>query len=196
MRTKASLTIYFNAAICAENEFEQEYRLIVETLEKLGHKVISDHVFQQTLEDLKKKKPEQLQKYYHQTKRKIQKADLMVAEISYPSTVNVGHELTLALEYNKPVLALYRTDQPPLIFWALNEDKFCVAEYSLSNLPTVIQDCLDYLSSQVDSRFNFFISPRLQNYLDLIFKKKKIPRSVYLRRLIEEDMAKNKDLVD
>ena len=52
---------------------------------------------------------------------------------------------------------------------------------------------LDYASDQMDTRFNFFISPKHGNYLDWISKNKKVPRAVYLRRLIEKDMDENKE---
>jgi hypothetical protein len=45
----------------------------------------------------------------------------------------------------------------------------------------------------IDTRFNFFISPKIGNFLDWIAKKKKLPRAVYLRKLIEDDMDKNKE---
>jgi hypothetical protein len=51
----------------------------------------------------------------------------------------------------------------------------------------------DYLSDTQDVRFNFFISPQIGNYLDWVSKNKRIPRAVYLRRLIEEDMKNNKE---
>ena len=37
--------------------------------------------------------------------KNISKADIVVVEISFPSTVNVGHELSLAMEKGKPVVA-------------------------------------------------------------------------------------------
>ena len=117
----------------------------------------------------------------------------MVAEISFPSTVHVGHELTLALDYNKPVLALYEQGKRPILFWGLEEDKFAVEEYTPDNLVEVIKSSLDFLMDQVDTRFNFFISPKHQSYLDWISKERKIPRAVFLRDLIEREMDKDEE---
>ena len=72
-------------------------------------------------------------------------------------------------------------------------DLLLLAPYNDGNLETVLADALDYASSHQDVRFNFFISPAIGNYLDWISKEKKIPRSVYLRNLIEKDMEENEE---
>ena len=57
----------------------------------------------------------------------------------------------------------------------------------------MVASALDYVSSAQDVRFNFFISPTIGLYLDWISKNKRIPRAVYLRKLIEEEMRENKE---
>jgi hypothetical protein len=66
----------------------------------------------------------------------------------------------------------------------------------LAELGKEIPMLLDFASDQQDTRFNFFISPKHQNYLDWIAKYKKVPRSVYLRELIETDMANNSEFIE
>ena len=65
--------------------------------------------------------------------------------------------------------------------------------YTLDNLEEVVDEALDLVGEQVDTRFNFFISNRLSSYLDWIAKNKRIPRAVYLRQSISKEMRKNKD---
>ena len=73
----------------------------------------------------------------------------------------------------------------------MQSDKLQVASYNDNNLDEVLTLSIDYASEQVDTRFNFFVSPLIVNYLDWVSKKKRIPRAVYLRRLIEQEMKAN-----
>ncbi len=185
------MKIYFNASNSAKADFEKSYRHIVEDLEKKGHKVFHDHILDYDLKDRREESKEDRKEYYQDMLRKIKAADLMVAEISFPSTVHVGHELTLALDYNKPVLALHQAGKRPVLFWGVDFERFLVAEYDVESLGQVLDDSLSYLQDQADTRFNFFISPKQATYLDWISKQQRIPRSVYLRNLIKADRKKN-----
>ena len=40
-------------------------------------------------------------------------------------------------------------------------------------------------------RFTFFITREIAAYLDKVTVRKKVPKAVYLRKLVEEDMKKN-----
>jgi hypothetical protein len=68
-----------------------------------------------------------------------------------------------------------------------------VIKYDATNLREQLKCALSFAQNNVDTRFNFFISPSIGNYLDWISKNKNIPRSVYLRTLIEKDMVINKE---
>lgn len=190
------MKIYFNAAVSTKAEYGAVYKKIVSILEQMGHTVIAEHILGPQLNDLLNESKEQRNKYYQKMKRSIKNCDIMVAEISFPSTVHVGHELTLAMEYKKPVLALYQSQKKPVLFWGVEEEQFFAAEYSEENLKSVLEESLIYLTNQMDTRFNFFISPSIGHYLDWISQKKKIPRSVYLRTLIEKEMSENEEYND
>jgi hypothetical protein len=103
----------------------------------------------------------------------------------------MGFIMQKALELSKPVIALYHSNNSPFFATGIENDKLQVIEYNDENLERVLADALDYAKDQADIRFNFFISPKISNFLDWMSKEKRIPRSVYLRRLIENDMAKN-----
>lgn len=57
----------------------------------------------------------------------------------------------------------------------------------------LLKEAMSKAENKVDVRFNFFVTPRILLYLDWLAKNKKLPRSVYLRNLIESDMEKNKE---
>lgn len=185
------MKIYFNASMSAMPKYHKHYERIVKALKDLGHEVMDEHIMSYGLRRRDNETADERKEYYSEMKRRIKRADIMVAEISYPSTVHVGHEMTLALEFNTPVLALYHQGNRPVLFWGMDDDQFVVEEYSEKNLEQIIATSLDQLSDHMDTRFNFFISPRQLHYLDQIAKTQRIPRSVFLRRLIEHDMEQN-----
>jgi hypothetical protein len=89
---------------------------------------------------------------------------------------------------------LFREDRDPIFLRGRQEEKLLILSYNNKNLEEVLESAVDYASEQQDTRFNFFISPQIGNYLDWVAKQKRVPRAVYLRRLIEEDMKKNQDI--
>ena len=187
------MKIYFTAAINALNDHGDNYKKIVEILESMGHEVISNHILNTDLKTINSQTQEDIEKYYVKMQTNLKNSDILVSEVSFPSTVHVGHELTLALEKDKPALALYLKGKKPVLLWGITSDKFHVSEYDEKTLKHVLKESVKYLSEQMDSRFNFFVSPKIVNYLDWIAKKKRLPRAVYLRKLIEKDMEKDEE---
>ena len=114
----------------------------------------------------------------------------MIAETSFPS-ISVGYEISLALQYRKPVLILYSTGDPPSLFAYHDDEKLVAEKYTLANVRETIDNFVNYVHGATDTRFTFFITPQIARYLERISKRKKLPKSVYLRRLIEEDMVRN-----
>ena len=176
------MKVYFTASILGKEKYEKEYRLIIDTLREMGIRVYS-LVFE-TLEE---------ESEIHRQRAKMLKgADLVVAEVSYPSLA-VGYEISAALEAGKPLLALRLKGINPPALESLPSEKFKSLEYDRETLPKVLGDWLKATSESADVRFNFFVPPKIVNFLDWVSKEKRIPRSVYLRNLIEKEMAKNSE---
>lgn len=186
------MTIYFTASVTGKKKYEQNYRKIVETLKDLGHDVINEHIFEVNIEDLIEETAQERAKHHKDLNKWLNKADLVVAEVSFPS-VSVGYEVALALDKSKPVLALYEESNVPVALLGETSDKFIIDSYNLEDLKRNLNIMIEELVQQMDTRFNFFISPKHQNYLDWIAKNRKIPRSVFLRDLIEQHMEENEE---
>jgi hypothetical protein len=187
------MKIYFTAAISAMDKYAENYRKIVSLLEKAGHQIKSDHILGANIGDILGEDDEKKIEYYKNFLKWLNSADAVIAEASFPSTVHIGHEISLALEKGKPVVVLYTKSKMPVFLQGVKSDKLFLLEYSLDDLGQVIDDALEDARDQMDVRFNFFVSPKIVGFLDWVAKKKKMPRAVYLRRLIEQDMEKNKD---
>ena len=118
-------------------------------------------------------------------------SDLLVVEATYPS-FSVGQEISYVLNNNKPVIALYLKGKRPHILEGVGTEYLHIVEYSDKDLKEVLGDYIEYAKETADTRFNFFISSEIDAFLDWVSKERKIPRAVFLRQLIEEDMQKNK----
>lgn len=185
------MKIYFECSARGLKEHGKNYLLIYQTLEQLGHTHVSDFRETVVLSEYTSSHDANVNLYRSAVKN-IDKCDVLVLEIS-TNSLTMGFLMQRALSIGKPVIALHLPGHFPL-FAAGNEDeKLQVVEYTDDQVSRLLRTALDYAEAQNDVRFNFFISPIIGNYLDWIAKNKKVPRSVYLRNLIEEDMAKNEE---
>lgn len=188
------MNIYFTAAISLKNIYGENYYKIIQALENQGHKVTHEHITETSLEKVfSSTSDKERVDYYKHFLKNIAKADMVVAEVSFPSTINIGHEISVALEKGKPVIALYTEGKVSPFFLGIKSDKFIYMKYSFSNLKSVLQESIETLEGLSDTRFNFYISPEIGRYLDWISQNKKLPRAVFLRSLLEKAMKSDKD---
>lgn len=167
-----------------------QYKTIINIVEKLGNKIITKHSIERSLEELKDETEKDANEYSKKMKNWINKADVIVVEITQPG-LGSGYEISTALALSKPVIVLYKenTKNNPHVLKGIESDKLQVINYTDENITDLLSDALEYSTSQQDTRFNFFVSPKHINFMDWIAQNKKIPRSVFLRRLIEREMA-------
>lgn len=184
---------YFTASLRGRENYLDNYTRITETLEDSGFKVMSGDVFSPGAEErVKTQTPEERREAYRRLSVKLKTADLVVAEISTPS-ISVGHEITSALELGKPVVVLHTVGNGASMLEGMVDERLQVVEYDMENLKKKFLKALDEARKSMDVRFNFFVSPKILNYLDFVAKKRMIPRSVFLRDLIEREMKKDKE---
>lgn len=187
------MIVYFTAAASLRDAYGEAYSRIVKRLEQLDYKVIHQHVTNLDKSKVEKSSPNERKQYYSQVMKWISEADVIVAELSFPSTLNVGHEVTLAIEKGKPVIGLYASGKQSMFFQGIKSEKFVYEEYTPETLDKVLEDALKYAQENSDTRFNFIVPHSILDYLDWVSQHKNLPRSVYLRNLIEQDMKKNKE---
>ena len=190
------MKIYFSAPISnIEESTKDRYSQIVDTLKKLGHNVLYDHLLNKSKEYFNKQSPkESLESQRSMTKRKNQ-ADLIVIEASTPS-FGIGQEIAYSLQNNKQVIILYLEGHKPHILQDEGQDLLFIHEYNLIGLSKTLSKAIEEARDKVDVRFNFYISPEIGRYLDWISQTKKLPRSVFLRGLVEKHMRSDKEYKD
>lgn len=187
------MKIYFSSAISnVPDEIKRNQDKIVKTLEDLGHVVLLEHRDGRTSESFAKQTEEEAISIHRKMSKWKKQVDMMVVEASVPS-FGVGQEITEALNDNKQIIVMYYKGYKPHMLVHQGQDLLYFVEYTEDSIKDTLIDYIEYTKAHSDTRFNFFISPQIGSYLDWISQKKKLPRAVYLRRLIEEDMKSNKD---
>ncbi len=172
-----------------------EHEAVFAAIEKTGATNISSLVITAKPDDFYSVDQESVFNHYNNTINNVKKADIVVAETSIQS-MSMGYLVEKALSMSKPVIVAHRKGAPPFFFSGIDDDRLQIVEYTLETADEVIAKAIDYAVNQQEVRFNFFISPAIGRYLDWISKEKKLPRSVYLRALIEHDMRDNKEFED
>jgi len=129
---------------------------------------------------------------YIQSIDSVKKADIMIMEVSGHS-MSMGYLISKALEMNKPVIALHDKEHVPSFIKGIDNSKLIISEYNEDDVEQTIKDALKKANSLIDVRFNFFVSPKILNYLDWVSQKRMLPRSVFLRDLIEKEIKKDKE---
>ena len=181
------MKIYFMTSPRTLDKYSDHCVKIYDLIESLGHQNTSKFVSEV---DVEKFYDSDIKEFHKSTLRDLKKADICIFETSVHSLA-IGQLLNVALQMGKPVIAIYADKQVPFFLSGANDEKIQVLHYLEEDLEETLRDAIEYASAQQDVRFNFFISPAIGNYLDWISKVKKIPRSVYLRSLIENDMQDN-----
>lgn len=129
---------------------------------------------------------------YIQSIDSVKKADVIVMEVTGHS-MSMGYLISKALEMNKPVIALHKKEHMPVFIKGISDPKLIICEYNEENVDQVMKEALVKANGLIDVRFNFFVNSKILNYLDWVSQKRMIPRSVFLRNLIEHEMKKDKE---
>lgn len=185
------MTVYFTASIVGKKHYLSNYLAIINHLKAKSCQVISDHIINSSPRQIYTEKKEERTKFQNQLEKWINSCDFIVAETSFPS-ISVGYEISFALQQNKPVLVLYAVGNPPSLLAQHKDENLDCEKYTLSTLPEMIDNFIKYVEGAADNRFTFFITSEIASYLDKVARKEKVPKSVYLRKLIEREMKTKK----
>jgi hypothetical protein len=183
------MRVYFSSTVKAKKSLEKNFQLIYKTIEDLGHRNVSDFLMKVEPEKFYARPSGIATAHYRQMLTKIKSADAVVFEVSVAS-LGIGYLVNLVLDMEKPVILLHTRETPPYLFHFIKNEKLQVHEYSQENIKQVLSSALDVAKESANVRFTFFVTPRILQFFDFVAKKKKLPRAVYLRRIIEEAMKK------
>lgn len=187
------MNIYFTASIAGKKQYIANYEAIIQYFQTRGHHVVADHILSASEDRINMSSREDRLAFHGQLEKWIKSADLMVAETSFPS-ISVGYEIWYALQVGRPVLILYSEGDPPSLLGQHKSEKMVCERYTRDTLPSILEQFLTYIQGKGEMRFTFFITPQIASYLETVAKREKLPKAVYLRKLIEWHMREQKEL--
>lgn len=182
------MNVYFTASIVGKKKYLSNYLRIIDILHGCGARVTSDHIIDASEPQINMQSVTKREQFHRTLRKWIMDAQCMVVETSFPS-ISVGFEISLALTLNKPVLVLY-TNEAPTLLSGYNDEKMICEQYTDSNISGIIDDFLNYVKGTSEHRFTFFISTGMSQFLEETARRKKLPKSVYLRQLIDKERKK------
>jgi hypothetical protein len=189
------MKVYFVASPRSANKEPEVYKRMYRLIQNNCSKMVSDMVLEFTkvnLDDFYNRSHKDRVDHFKNTMDCVKKADVVVVEVSEHS-MSMGYIVNKAVDANKPVVALYKHGNDPYFFSGIEDGKLLTLEYTNESLERVIKDAFENVKNMSDVRFNFFVSPKILAYLDWVAQKRMIPRSVFLRDLIEKEMKKDKE---
>ncbi len=130
------MKIYYGASISLDRSLLPVYKKTVDSLKKLGHEVLSEHVVDPNLEIGEGLSPREL---FEKEKERIDRAEVMIADVTTPSW-GTAFLIEYALDSGKQVLALYYEDaEMPLPMMIEGHPELYVAHYTKGNVRSVLK---------------------------------------------------------
>ncbi|PIY78961.1 MAG: hypothetical protein COY81_05265 [Candidatus Pacebacteria bacterium CG_4_10_14_0_8_um_filter_43_12] len=186
------MKVYFTASLRGKKNNDLDYTKIYSAIENLGHQNIDDLVISGNTQQFYTGSHNDQLSLYKKALDNVKTADLIILEVSIPS-LSMGFLLLKALEASKPVIALYKVGYSPFFALGIDDERLQVVDYTEESIEEELKSAIEVAQEKADVRFNFFISPAIGRYLDWVSRVKKIPRSVYLRALIEKEIENNEE---
>lgn len=181
----------------ATTQYDYFVNIIYDEIEKLGYEHLNNEIKTNSIRNVLKHNKYPDKDYIHHVgglMLDLAKADICVFDASFQSLAS-GYLIDKALEASKPTIVLYQ-DNIPHILSVIDDDKLIVKEYNEKNLKKTLKACLEQAREKRDKRFNFFLSPKLLNYLEKTSNEQGVTKSKILRDMIVENMRKGSTSVD
>lgn len=183
------MKIFFVATPRAENKIRESKLHFYDLISDLGYEHVSSFAkstSQDFFEEMKKGRDAH-KEFYNEMVDSIQKADICLFEASNPS-LGVGFLIQRALDYSKPTIVLYYKDNITYFLSGIEDEKLIIKSYDEKNYKKILKEVLESAREKRDKRFNFFLSPKLLQYIDDEAKEHGITKSKLLRDMIVKHM--------
>ena len=170
-----------------------DYQKIVNSINKLGHELTVDLI--KKAKRTKREWGSSSEKTNWDAFRKeaiggIEEADAVISEVSLPSS-GAGFQVAYALMRKKPVLILFSRNfgqhKPSKVIEAFESPLLRINSYDNNDLHGVIKNFFLNLPNQTLVKFNFLITPEINQYIDWLHRTTRKSKSEALRlKIIEE----------
>ncbi|HEX7042580.1 MAG TPA: hypothetical protein VF189_05000 [Patescibacteria group bacterium] len=186
------MKIGFLASKRGEKQFRSEFLAIIDYLSKKGHSLI--HHMEIPVEDILPLSYAKRQELFMEFYKELEECDLIIVETSLQST-QVGFGLAYLRMKGKPVVVLSQGEATFPFFPKgevySNLDNMMAYSYKKENFKKILDEALSYMKPHLEKRFTIIFPSHLLAKVEEHSKKRKLPKSVYIRQLIEEDLKKS-----
>ncbi len=191
------MKIFFTASLKGKALHQESYHRIVQSIIKSGEDIISlevgkyeDYLGRKLIKDTPKDRL-----HYLYVRKGINMANAVIIETSDES-FQLGHEATLALLYNKPLLCLAKEDVAEKI--RIYDPKFKVTFYKdEKEVDGIVSEFLtEVRSNNLSVRFNAKLSPIEKNFLDWYAEKSQKNSSQVIRDLIDKMITEHPEFLE
>lgn len=171
------VNVYFSASSLDSQSFDL-YEKIAKCIDQAGGKILFNW-----LRDKKKLSPQEV---FNEATEGIKSADVLVAEISIPST-GVGQQIAYSISNKIPVIALVNKDakKPSRFTLGTESELLHIINYDEANLTNQLKNIFEKLRTQKFIKFNFISTRKINDYLEIKSKKLNLSKSEFLRSLID-----------
>jgi hypothetical protein len=183
------MKIGFLAPINGLKQYGDVYLSIVSFLDKKGHDVIHPLSVNETI--LLNWNSQQRDDFFIDYYSRVNKCDLLLAECSFPC-INMGYEIANAIQQGKEIIILKAKDAEMSLqnFDPMYSKKnIYIYEYLKHNLQETLEEAIAFNPSQKYKKYNILFTPHMVAKLNEIAKKKNLPKSVYIRQLLEKGLS-------
>jgi len=169
--------VYFSAPSGKLSQRRGLFDKIVSAIEEAGGSLTLDW-----LNDKTKLSPKEI---FKQAIEGIKVADILVAEITFPST-GVGQQIALALSWKIPVIALLQKGKKISSRFTVGSESelVSVVRYEEEQLPQLLKEKFGDVFKKRFVKFNFISTREINQYLQEESNSKGISKSQFLRHLI------------
>lgn len=182
------MKIFLSAPKNSLKKVELELELIKDTLIKMNHIVRADHLKPRKIAD------KDIPEFYKKIRNQIRDSDALIAEITTPIN-GVGHEIYLAIEEGKPVIALFTNKGERRGGREISKDfskPLTISYYSKKELPKLLREFCRAAKKKLDQKFIFTIEPESNKFLKWMADQKGMSKVQIVRDAFEERMREDK----
>jgi hypothetical protein len=188
------MKVFFAASTSELKKYKSNYLEICRLIKDMGHTITRDW-----LDEAIKFQDQQVvnidrEDIYQQVSDAIMAADVVVVEGTIAS-FSIGHQITLALTKNKPVLFLQlkQKDKKRKQFQGnfidgIKSPLLNVEQYTPEELPDILNDFFDKNAGKHIVKFNIVLTREIENYLNWVSFAYRVNRSEFIRELILNHM--------
>lgn len=189
----AIMKVHFASSTSELKKYKNNYLEICRQIKKIGHTITRDWI-EEAIGFYEKGTLEiDREDIYKKVMESVLTSDVVVIEGTV-SSFSVGHQITVALTKNKPILFLEFKESDKKSYFknsfidGIKSPLITTAKYNLNNLREILEDFFNRNKNGLAVKFNIVLTKEIDNYLDWASFTYKISKSEFIRKIIQKYM--------